>query len=164
MQVSIARTTVEQSLRSTGASSYLTYATPVINAMSEVGSAEDVRGTVEAVLRNQGHRSFIGSAIVNRVIADLESQFDAPTPADENAGFNKAEACDVIEAFLRETFDEEEIDALLVLAGLKEETVVVPEPEATFPDEGGDMASVLRSIQETLTGLAAFARSHGFRG
>lgn len=51
---------------------------------------------------------------------------DATLPTPSHTPFDKPLACDIIESFLRGTFSEEEIDALLALAGLKDAPTGTP--------------------------------------
>lgn len=76
-------------------------------------------------------------------------------------------ACQVIRAFLidEEGYSNEEVAALLVLAGLEDEVVPEPEPEPFGHEvEADDTASVLARIESTLSGLVGFARGHGYSG
>lgn len=51
---------------------------------------------------------------------------DSALPIRPFTPFDKPQACDIIESFLRGTFSEEEIDALLALAGLKDAPAETP--------------------------------------
>lgn len=177
--------TIEQAVRQTAgryADSHPSIVSGVVANYNEGGPEQAKR-----FLINAGHGGFASYVDeVSRLVND-PSVAEAPTesaalPIEPFEPFDKAQACEVIRAFLIdiEEYEQDEVTALLVLAGLEDEVVPEPEPEpfghepqpgadetgfgGDAPEPADDTASVLARIEATLSGLVGFARGHGYSG
>ena len=128
----------------------------VISAINEAGSVQAGKD----FLSRAGYGSY--AYLLDRVTLPTVEQ--APEVAES---FDRDGACEVIRSFIQDgygshegEYDEDKVDALLVLAGLMDEPVVEPEAET---EETG-VAAALAKISQTLDGLVEFAKGHGFRG
>jgi hypothetical protein len=168
--MTIERSTVEDAMTEVGYGSYRHYADRVARNLNSAGATV---GTVQDFARSQGIS--IPGEVAEKFIGLVLG--DAPTPAgpiefEFTGDFDKATACEVIRAFIQigygsddsaAEYDEDDVTALLILAGLEDE----PEPEPEVVDEVAPEDETPRWAQrlmQQVEGLASFARQHGFRG
>lgn len=73
-------------------------------------------------------------------------------------------AANIRSAARRKGISDNEVNEFLYGAGLAERPAPRPAPAATQATEGGSLTAAVRSLEQTINGLATFARQHGYRG
>jgi hypothetical protein len=160
----IERSAVESAMSEVGYGHYRRYAGSLADHLNRTGLSVEA---VQSFAAQQGAR--VDAQTAERFVGQING--DAPTPAGghpevtEAEGFDREEAARVIRAFLIdvEDYEDDEVTALLVLAGIEDEPE--PEPEVVEePEAEDDTPAWAKRLLDKVESLASFARRHGYDG